>query len=228
MKRHAWKACIPLKGIGGSNPPLSARAGKAARKSQLFYFGEQPGLPEAARQNKKVAFRHFPALAGMPPAGRGTASCASQSLPRPTMPRIPKMPTDASAESPPAGKGKASCASQSSPANDAAQSEKRCPRCSAGSPPTGRGKQTTKVLNIRFLTFNGRTSRIDIRLRSTRHSGDRRAFPPAETDDSTVHGQEFDDLFLYLPKRTGNTKIGTVFVFVETTISNMPYENKPS
>ena len=129
---------------------------------------------------------------------------------------------------PPAGKGKASCASQSSPANDAAQSEKRCPRCSAGSPPTGRGKQTTKVLNIRFLTFNGRTSRIDIRLRSTRHSGDRRAFPPAETDDSTVHGQEFDDLFLYLPKRTGNTKIGTVFVFVETTISNMPYENKPS
>ena len=24
LKRHAWKACIPLKGIGGSNPPLSA------------------------------------------------------------------------------------------------------------------------------------------------------------------------------------------------------------
>ena len=22
---HAWKACIPLKGIGGSNPPLSAK-----------------------------------------------------------------------------------------------------------------------------------------------------------------------------------------------------------
>ena len=43
----------------GSRAPLSARAGKAAMKSQLFYFGEQPGLPEAARQNKKVAFRHF-------------------------------------------------------------------------------------------------------------------------------------------------------------------------
>ena len=29
LKRHAWKACIPLKGIGGSNPPLSAkRAGQ--------------------------------------------------------------------------------------------------------------------------------------------------------------------------------------------------------
>jgi protoheme ferro-lyase len=24
LKRHAWKACIPLKGIGGSNPSLSA------------------------------------------------------------------------------------------------------------------------------------------------------------------------------------------------------------
>ena len=66
---------------GGSNPSLSARAGKAARKSQLFYFGEQPGLPEAARQNKKVAFRHFPALAGTPPAGKGKASRASQSRP---------------------------------------------------------------------------------------------------------------------------------------------------
>ena len=25
LKRHAWKACIPQKGIGGSNPPHSAR-----------------------------------------------------------------------------------------------------------------------------------------------------------------------------------------------------------
>ena len=24
-KLHIWKACIPLKGIGGSNPPLSAK-----------------------------------------------------------------------------------------------------------------------------------------------------------------------------------------------------------
>jgi hypothetical protein len=28
LKRHAWKACIPLKGIGGSNPPLSAKIEK--------------------------------------------------------------------------------------------------------------------------------------------------------------------------------------------------------
>ena len=122
------------------------------------------------------------------------------------------------------------------PANKAAQSEKRCPRRSAGSPdhritPGRQGKANNEGIKYKFFNFNGRTvlrSRIDIRLRSARHSGDRRAFPPAESDDSTVHGQEFDDLFLYLPKRTGNTKIGTVFVFVETTISNMPYENKPS
>ena len=25
LKRHAWKACIPLKGIPGSNPGLSAK-----------------------------------------------------------------------------------------------------------------------------------------------------------------------------------------------------------
>ena len=25
LKRHAWKACIPQKGIGGSNPPRSAK-----------------------------------------------------------------------------------------------------------------------------------------------------------------------------------------------------------
>ncbi len=24
LKRHAWKVCIPLKGIAGSNPALSA------------------------------------------------------------------------------------------------------------------------------------------------------------------------------------------------------------
>jgi len=27
-KRHAWKACIRLKRIGGSNPPLSAKLSK--------------------------------------------------------------------------------------------------------------------------------------------------------------------------------------------------------
>ena len=36
LKRHAWKACIPLKGIGGSNPPLSANK----QKLQGFDFIE--------------------------------------------------------------------------------------------------------------------------------------------------------------------------------------------
>ncbi len=30
LKRHAWKACIPQKGIEGSNPSLSAK--------RIFYF----------------------------------------------------------------------------------------------------------------------------------------------------------------------------------------------
>ena len=33
LKRHAWKACIPLKGIPGSNPGLSA---KGEQRSPFF------------------------------------------------------------------------------------------------------------------------------------------------------------------------------------------------
>ena len=32
LKRHAWKACIRLKRIGGSNPPLSAKNRKRKRE----------------------------------------------------------------------------------------------------------------------------------------------------------------------------------------------------
>ncbi len=32
LKRHAWKACIRLKRIGGSNPPLSANENMKNRK----------------------------------------------------------------------------------------------------------------------------------------------------------------------------------------------------
>ena len=32
LKRHAWKACIPQKGIRGSNPRLSAR------QKRIFYY----------------------------------------------------------------------------------------------------------------------------------------------------------------------------------------------
>ena len=32
LKRHAWKACIRLKRIGGSNPPLSAEGNEKVIK----------------------------------------------------------------------------------------------------------------------------------------------------------------------------------------------------
>jgi biopolymer transport protein ExbB len=35
LKRHAWKACIPLKGIGGSNPPLSAQVGSINNNKRI-------------------------------------------------------------------------------------------------------------------------------------------------------------------------------------------------
>lgn len=39
FKAHAWKACKPFKGFGGSNPPLSANApittGLPRRKSKM-------------------------------------------------------------------------------------------------------------------------------------------------------------------------------------------------
>ena len=38
LKRHAWKACIPLKGIGGSNPPLSAFPVKKKEAHYGFLF----------------------------------------------------------------------------------------------------------------------------------------------------------------------------------------------
>ena len=42
LKRHAWKACIPLKGIRGSNPRLSAKPGvlqeRYLQNFRLFYL----------------------------------------------------------------------------------------------------------------------------------------------------------------------------------------------
>ena len=38
LKRHAWKACIPLKGIGGSNPPLSAFTVKKRKLIMASFF----------------------------------------------------------------------------------------------------------------------------------------------------------------------------------------------
>ena len=35
-KEHAWKVCIPLKGIEGSNPSLSAFARRSFNEGGLF------------------------------------------------------------------------------------------------------------------------------------------------------------------------------------------------
>ena len=46
LKRHAWKACIPQKGIGGSNPPLSAKNLKLSAKRWAFFVqGRQELAP---------------------------------------------------------------------------------------------------------------------------------------------------------------------------------------
>ena len=38
LKRHAWKACIPQKGISGSNPDLSAEKWPIDIYKPLFIF----------------------------------------------------------------------------------------------------------------------------------------------------------------------------------------------
>ena len=50
LKRHAWKACIRQKRIGGSNPPLSAKISVTSCKTTScadFSFKGAPNL----RQN---------------------------------------------------------------------------------------------------------------------------------------------------------------------------------
>ena len=34
---HAWKACVPQKGTGGSNPPLSARESSLIKQIGLYH-----------------------------------------------------------------------------------------------------------------------------------------------------------------------------------------------
>ena len=51
---HAWKACVPQKGTGGSNPPLSAKPNKP-RVSGVIYFTEDPlkaCFQKGLRENK--------------------------------------------------------------------------------------------------------------------------------------------------------------------------------
>jgi hypothetical protein len=55
---HAWKACVPQKGTGGSNPPLSAPTNQTLRQSaEGFCFTEAPKKAcflKEARKNKNI------------------------------------------------------------------------------------------------------------------------------------------------------------------------------
>ncbi len=47
-KEHAWKVCIPQKGIEGSNPSLSAKPANVSFAG-FFYAAPPPSLPPSAR-----------------------------------------------------------------------------------------------------------------------------------------------------------------------------------
>jgi hypothetical protein len=57
-KAHAWKVCIPLKGIEGSNPFLSAKE-NPQRKLRVFCFSTRQKLAfesfEKQKNNKRLA-----------------------------------------------------------------------------------------------------------------------------------------------------------------------------
>ena len=73
LKRHAWKACILQKSIGGSNPPLSAKHLKLSAQRWAFSVqGRQELAPvrtctEKAQGRKAMSFKCFaraPAASG--------------------------------------------------------------------------------------------------------------------------------------------------------------------
>ena len=73
LKRHAWKACILQKSIGGSNPPLSAKYLKLSAQRWAFSVqGRQELAPvrtctEKAQGRKAMSFKCFaraPAASG--------------------------------------------------------------------------------------------------------------------------------------------------------------------
>ena len=56
---HAWKACVPQKGTGGSKPPLSAKPKQIMRRSGALFFSkliEQNLFCEDQAKNKYIKF----------------------------------------------------------------------------------------------------------------------------------------------------------------------------
>ena len=57
LKRHAWKACILQKGIGGSNPPLSAKDKEnrpASKLAPVFFVFRQARRRRAGMSEHEV------------------------------------------------------------------------------------------------------------------------------------------------------------------------------
>ena len=86
LKRHAWKACILQKSIGGSNPPLSAKHLKLSAQRWAFSVqGRQELAPvrtctEKAQGRKAMSFKCF---ARAPAAsGRGKVTLCVANPPR--------------------------------------------------------------------------------------------------------------------------------------------------
>ena len=83
LKRHAWKACILQKSIGGSNPPLSAKHLKlSAQRWAFFVQGRQELAPvrtctEKAQGRKAMSFKCFARAPAASGRGKGTRSVAN-------------------------------------------------------------------------------------------------------------------------------------------------------
>ena len=83
LKRHAWKACILQKSIGGSNPPLSAKHLKLSAQRWAFSVqGRQELAPvrtctEKAQGRKAMSFKCFARAPAASGRGKGTRSVAN-------------------------------------------------------------------------------------------------------------------------------------------------------
>ena len=83
LKRHAWKACILQKSIGGSNPPLSAKHLKLSAQRWAFSVqGRQELAPvrtctEKAQGRKAMSFKCFARAPAASGKGKDTRSVAN-------------------------------------------------------------------------------------------------------------------------------------------------------
>ena len=138
LKRHAWKACILQKSIGGSNPPLSAKYLKLSAQRWAFSVqGRQELAPvrtctEKAQGRKAMSFKCFaraPAASGRgkvtrsvanPPRRAGKGACKGAQRLRKSPAASGRGKVTRSVANPRAGSGEGAC--------KGAQRLRKCPR----------------------------------------------------------------------------------------------------